>query len=170
MTAQISYWCIANIGDANPLLHGGKFIVVDRTGTYNPAMLILEDVDPEQEEPEQYTVHTVELVQMIRASKTTLSDNRFHPSITAWFGDEKSLESIASCVGATADQLIDQFVGGSVMARAFAYDAVVATYGKEEMDSYPREMSRKEAELFCETMLAQIEESKSWHEGLGLSI
>jgi hypothetical protein len=151
-------------------LHGGKFIVVDRTGTYNPAMLILEGADPEQEEPEQYTVHTVELVQMIRASETTLSDNRFHPNIAAWFGGKKSLESIASCVGVAVDHLIGEFVGGSVMARAFAYDAVVATYGKGEMDQYPHEMSRKGAELFCEIMLAQIEESKSWHEGLGLPI
>jgi hypothetical protein len=42
-TLQPSYWCIENLGDVDPLQHGGKFVCIDRRGVYAPIMLILQE-------------------------------------------------------------------------------------------------------------------------------
>lgn len=169
-TKQPSFWCIENIGDASPTLHGGKFILIDRTGTYNPVMLILE---PEEygvsyDDPETFKRYIIELEPMIRASKTSLSDNKFHPHCEAWFGDEASLESIASSIGSTAADLMNQFLASCPLERAFAYDAVIGYWGAANFDHYPHAMNFEDADKLCDTMFKQIQESKSWHEGFGV--
>ena len=169
-TKQPSYWCIANIGDASPTLHGGKFILVDRTGTYNPVMLILEPKEPEPsyEDPETFWRYIVELEPTFRSSKTTLSDNKFHPNCEAWFGDEEKLESVASSIGITTSDLMSKFLSGCPLERATAYDAVIDYWGVENFDHYPYTMNLEEADKLCDTMFKQIQESKSWHEGFGV--
>lgn len=170
-TKQPSFWCIANIGDASPTLHGGKFILVDRTGTYNPVMLILEPQDPEPsyEDPETFRRYIVELEPTIRSSKTSLSDNRFHPHCEAWFGNQASLESIASSIDLTASDLMNMFLACCPLQRATAYNAVIDYWGVENFDHYPTTMNLEEADRLCDTMFKQIQESESWHEGFGVN-
>ena len=42
MTAQPSYFCIANLGDSDPFLYGGAFVCIDRRGIYDPILLIYD--------------------------------------------------------------------------------------------------------------------------------
>lgn len=176
-TKQPSYWCVGNIGDPEPLEHGGKFVLVDRTGVYNPVLLVL-DVHENYVAPEcRHTLHHVELEPCIRAVKAEpssqelvgLSTNKFHPYSLEWFGDPESLKAIASYVGRPVDSLIDSFLSSCPVERAFAYDAVASYHGLENFDGSPQALNPEKARLLVYTMQAQIEESATWHQGYGIT-
>lgn len=170
-TNQPSFWCIANIGDVDPMLHGGKFILVDRRGIYSPEMLVVEpeESEPSWEDPESYKRYVVVLDPLIRASEFSLSDNKFHPNFEAWFGNAENLKSVAQCISITVDKLMSKFLSSCPLERAFAYNEVIGYFGIENFDSYPHDMNHEEAKKLCDTMLRQIKESESWHDGFGVN-
>lgn len=174
-TKQPSYWCVASIGDATPLEHGGKFVLVDKTGVYSPVMLVLEVHDNQVAPNCNHTLHHVELEPcfIVHSSlspegKKCLSTNKFHTGHVEWFGDAESLQSMASYIGASVDELIDRLVSSSPVNRATGYDVVASCHGLSNFDSEPRVLNPEKAKALVCTMLAQIEESKSWHEGYGV--
>ena len=174
-TKQPSYWCVANIGDATPLEHGGKFVLVDRTGVYSPVMLVLEVHDNQVAPSCNHTLHHVELEpcfivhpSLSPEGKKCLSTNKFHTGHVEWFGDPESLQSMASFVGCCVDELVDDLISGSPVNRATGYDVVASYHGLDNFDLEPGVLNPEKAKALVYTMLAQIEESRSWHEGYGV--
>lgn len=168
---QPSYWCIANIGDVDPMSWGGKFILVDRRGIYDPIMLVLEPVEEDGgsswEMPESYKRHTVELAPLFKATDKSLSDNKFHPNHEVWFGSEENLNEMAKTAGIKPDCLMARLLAGCPLERAFGYLAVIENYGIENFESYPCTLDFARAEKFCEVMLSQIKEAELWDDGFG---
>jgi hypothetical protein len=177
MTNQPSYWCIANIGDADPYEHGGAFVLVDRRGIYCPELVTVESFD----DSGQRIVHNIQLERLtiVKSTKPVaehevhkangwigVSDNRFHTDTRAWFGIRSSLRQVAACI---ADKDVDSFISDLVSSDpitvAFAYKALADYHGYANFDEYPNTVSAEKAELMCNKFLAQIEESQTWHDG-----
>lgn len=144
---------LANLGDVNPLEHGGLFVYVDETGKYDPMMERLEMGDEDAEEgDERYTVHRVELERCTltvdddekEGRRVILSDNPFHPLFAAWFA--KHLPSVASAVGSTVEQLQAELCSEDTLERANAYRAIYDVEGWNNGDEYPLTLTREEAE------------------------
>ena len=71
-TNQPSYHCITNIGDVNPEEYGGQFVCIDKTGFYDPILLVYDaDFD---------TLYDITLTRCIRVNEESVSDNVYHPS------------------------------------------------------------------------------------------
>lgn len=166
-TKQPSYWCVESIGDVDPFEHGGGFVLVDRTGTYDPELLILEVKCDDRR-----WLASIELEPLTRIKAEDgfhgLSDNKFHPELAAWFGDSQSLKAVASSSGRPYYALLDSFLSGCPVERAFAYMDAVRYFGVESFNSEYRELASEKAEALCKTMLAQIEQAKTWHTGYGV--
>lgn len=168
-TQQPSYWCIRNIGDVDPLEHGGAFVLVDRTGVYCPVLLLLE-----QKADSAYDFWEIHLDSLIKVPPTSegggcgLSDNRHWPAKHCWFGKLESLQDLASFSGRLLDGLINSFLSDCPVERALAYQSAAAYYGAENF-SCPSRLSREKAEALCDAMLHQIRESQGWHKGYGVT-
>jgi hypothetical protein len=174
-TQQPAWHCIANLGDADPFLHGGQFLMIDRRGIYPAELWVFSEW---LEESPQMTLHTIVLdpcYPVISDGETVgLSDNRFHPSMAAWFGDLHKLKwdlyklkSVSSFIGMECNELAQLFCGNPY-DRAIAYAAVADYYGLGNFDSYPRVFdTKREAKSFCKRMLAQIKKAEALPDGLG---
>jgi hypothetical protein len=172
MTEQPSYWCIANIGDADPYEHGGAFVLIDRRGIYCPELVIIQSFD----DSEQRIVHKIELqrltiikkIDQANASKVqwdSVSDNKFHTNLAAWFGDRDSLKKVADFIGKRVTNFMRSLVSSDPVTVAFAYKALADYHGYANFDEQPQTLTGEKAELMCDRFLAQIQESKSWHDG-----
>lgn len=164
-TQQPSYWAIANIGDASPLEHGGKFVCIDRTGNYDPVLWILY--------AEGFYVYHVELPRcfMVHGDSVNsiigVGENFYHPYLTEWFGDKEKLTRVADSCGKTFDSLCDSLCSSNVIERAFAYDSLISYHGVHEFDQYSDRIDEEQAKNACSIFLRQIKESKGWHVGFG---
>lgn len=144
---------VANLGDAAPLDHGGLFVYRDASGVYPPEMERCEQVTEEDGSPLELRrvclercTYTVEGVPAPFESPVgVLSDNRFHPGLAAWFAGD--LGAVASYVGAPVAELRAGFCSDDPVTRAEAYRAVLDYHGWENGDSYPRVITRAEAEV-----------------------
>lgn len=172
-TNQPSFWCVANIGDqGDPFEHGGSFVLVDRTGIYTPELLILEHL-PSSVGECQHQVVAIPLDRVTRIKHGSglhgLSDNKFHPDQEAWFGDPAELLRLSEFCGSTYEGLLMEFLAESPAVRALAYMNCVRYWGASNFtgDDSPRMLTPEKAKLLCDTMLNQIEESKTWHQGWG---
>lgn len=167
-TQQPSYWCVENIGDVDPFEHGGGFVLVDRTGTYDPELLILE-----VEDDGRRWLTAIELEPLTRINSEDglheLSDNKFHPEIKAWFGNSQSLKQLSDFSGRPYYALLESFLSSCPVERALVYMNAVSYYGAEAFNSSRRELEDNKAEALCDTMLSQIEQSKTWHIGYGIN-
>ena len=173
MTEQPSYWCIANIGDADPYEHGGAFVLVDRRGIYPPELVTVESFDDSADR----LVHKIQLdrLTIVKADKPDakrigddwigLSDNRFHPESIAWFGERSELEKVASFVDCGVVKFMNSLISSDPVTVAVAYKALADYHGYINFDSYPQALTGEKAELMCDRFLAQIEESRTWHDG-----
>jgi hypothetical protein len=170
-TQQPSFWCIANIGDVNPSEHGGGFVLVDRAGVYSPELLVLEALD--DEEAGRHELHTILLERLTRIKHEDgtygLSNNKFHPDHAAWFGGLIQLQGLSETCGRSYSNLLNGFLSSCPIERAFAYRSAADYWGIANFDNYPRRLEPEKAKLLCDTMLAQIEESKTWHDGYGVN-
>lgn len=114
--SQPEWKFVAQLGDANPIDHGGKFLFVDETNVYDPELEVLELVKGENEDEfnedeelvvagdMEWEVHRFILVpctygrvvdgQFKELSEYhpdgILSDNEFHPGHPAWFAKPES--------------------------------------------------------------------------------
>lgn len=170
-TLQPSFWCVANIGDVDPLNHGGAFVLVDRRGNYCPELHILEPIgEDDYGDPTSWELYKVlmENCTLFRDGngEPVLSDNCHHPTSCAWFADGDDLASLASYIGATVDSLCDLFVG-NLLQRATAWKVVHDYHGPQ---SEPGILNRKEASRLCRRMLRQLKASESWHDGSGATV
>ena len=170
-TRQPSFWCIDNIGDVNPFEHGGGFVLVDRTGVYCPELLVLEALDDADES--WHLLYTILLEPLIKIKgkdgEDGLSDNRFHPDYPAWFGEPAKLKALAESSGMFYPDMLNSFLSNCPAERAFAYMNAASYWGFANFDIDPRRLEPEKAKLLCNTMLAQIEESKTLHNGYGVN-
>lgn len=173
-TNQPSFWCVANIVDqGDPFEYGGGFVLVDRTGIYAPELLILESFSSSVDEY-QHQVVTIPLDRVTRIKRGNglhgLSDNRFHPNQEAWFGNPTELLRLSEFHDTTYQGLLMRFLAKSPVVRALAYMDAVRYWGPSSFtgDDPPRMLTLEKARLLCDTMLTQIEESKTWHQGWGV--
>jgi hypothetical protein len=173
MTYQPSYWCVANIGDADPYEHGGAFVLIDRRGTYCSELVLIEDFDGS----DQRLVYNIQLERLTVVKNKLaesnaghldwlgVSDNRYHTDKCAWFGDKDSLVKVANSFNEEINQFIQHLVSSDSVTLAFAYKALADYHGRENFDSNPHTLSGEAARLMCDRFLAQIEESLNWHDG-----
>lgn len=142
---QPTWKFVANLGDVSPLDHGGLFIFVDETGVYAPEIEKLERItdDDCDECDDRYRVYRT-VCEPCTHIDGILSDNRFHSAYSAWFADE--LGQIASFVGLDTEALIEHFTSAEPIKQALAWQAVGDYHGWDNLDNYPLELSRAEAE------------------------
>lgn len=171
MTAQPSFHCIANIGDATPILHGGAFVLVDLRGCYDPELLILEPHGSDRYGDPTHWKHFSILCERLTAIKdgdgncVALSDNPFHVDCPAWFGTEENLQSLAGSTGASVYELVFEATSSNPVNRASFYQKLLDCCGSVNFGAEPQEMNRKEAKALCAAMKRQIEEARAWHDG-----
>jgi hypothetical protein len=171
MTAQPSFHCIANIGDATPLVYGGAFVLVDLRGCYDPELLILEPEgsdrygDPTSWERYAIICDRLTAIKNKTGEYVALSDNPFHVDHPAWFGTEEDLQSLASFAGMSVHELVLEATSSNPVHRASFYRRLLDCHGPVNFEAEPEEMSRKEAKALCLAMAGQIVEARSWHDG-----
>jgi hypothetical protein len=130
---------IANLGDVNPIDYGGYFVYIDTTHIYPPEAEYLESPDSD-DSGEPWRIYRVVLDRCTFVGGV-LSDNKFHPALSAWYAD--SIESIAATSGWDPTELIDALCGPDVKLRAKAYQAIASYHGWENFDSYPRTYAKR---------------------------
>lgn len=131
---QPNWKCIAQLGDANPVVHGGAWVFVDQDGNYDPE---LEIYYPES--GEAYRI----VCEKCFWTDGVLSDNKYHKNHPAWFADK--LDNVSRCTDVDHDNLIDLLCCDSPILRAQAYMDLVSYFGAHEFDQYPLTLTRFEA-------------------------
>jgi hypothetical protein len=155
------HWAlIANLGDVNPIDHGGYFVYRDKTGVYCEEAELLES--PDDDEDGTWRVYRFPL-DVCTFTDGILSDNPYHPSVSAWFAQPESehrarpqdttyLSNVAECVGTDSADLTTMFCSTDPLKRAEAYRAVGEYHGFDNLDSDPIEFTdRKDIEGRYET-------------------
>ena len=132
--------CIANLGDRNPLDHGGLFVYVDKTGTYPPEMERIEPVSDDDN-----SALEIRRVVLDRCTFTdgVLSDNPYHPTLPAWYARE--LVRVAESFGEPLDDYHSALCSEHPLPRAKAMRDVLDYFGWDNVDSYPFTVTRSEA-------------------------
>ena len=166
-TRQPSWHCVANLGDAEPFEHGGKFLMIDRRGIYPAELWVFSEW---QEESPTMTLHTIILehcfqIEDTRCGVYTIGSNIYHPYSPEWFGTRYHIQGVADCIGMDVKELRLLFCGNPY-DRAIAYDAVASYFGLIEFDQYPSTFdTKREAKAFCRRMLAQIKKAQALPDG-----
>ena len=160
MTDQPSYFCIINLGDANPFEYGGAFVCIDRRGSYDPILLIYEE-----KTKKRFEVTLEKCFPIFEGGKIThVGSNIFHPHLKEWFS--KDLKSVADFISLPHFEFLALSFSRNVITRASFYNLLINYFGVEEFDQYPYIYeSDEEAEKFCDEMLRQIKETKTWKDG-----
>lgn len=158
-TNQPSWHCIANLGDATPLDHGGDFLMIDKRGTYDPEIWHFEPATGE------WSTLVLDACHLTQSGSEEIGCNRFHPSTPEWFGDKESLESAASTCGTTAARLRELLLASSPMERADGYLILTANFGFHEFDQYPDKLTRKESAARVRKLERQISSAEKWIDG-----
>jgi hypothetical protein len=138
--SQPDWECIANIGDVNPIDHGGKFVLVDKTGVYAPEMEVLE---------KEYNRRNSWMVWRFIMEPHTyidgvLSDNPYHPDKPAWYADD--INDVAESCGVEPDALIANLCSADPRQRAEGYYCLFTCLSADNFDSYPLALDRAEVE------------------------
>ena len=162
-TNQPSWHCIINLGDATPEDHGGAFVLVDKRGIYAPELWVLE---PGEEEGEGATLcrFSLDLCTRCKGNENSLSDNRFHNDLPAWFGKAEDLESAASTFGLSSYKLHDLLSNSCPIERAEGYRVLLGNYGAENFGG-AEPITRKDSKALCRKMLRQIAAADKWTDG-----
>jgi hypothetical protein len=116
MANQPKWAFVANLGDLNPLDHGGYLVYRDRTGVYPPEAVRIEPRDRSW-----YVARFV--LEPCTYQDGVLSDNPFHPDRPAWFA--KDLPAIGRFMGDDGpDGVIEDLCSEDPVQRALGYQAV----------------------------------------------
>lgn len=156
-TKQPDWKFVANLGDASPLEHGGYFVFTDATGVYDPEAELsvppCDDIDMDSPEA-RWTVYRFSL-DKLKLVDGHLVPDRYqsdwpHPvaDYAEWF--QKDLKTVADCCGLDEQDLTEMFCSGDVAERAFAYRAIGDTWGFDNLDHDPLQLTRAEmTERLC---------------------
>ena len=126
---------IANMGDqGNFAEYGGMLVYKDTTGVYGYEA---EYWDCEDHRAYRFSLDKCTYVDGI------LSDNPYHPAHKVWYADE--LESIASTVGTTPEELIKDLTSDNPLERARAYENLGHHSGFFNLNQYPLILTQVEA-------------------------
>ena len=148
-TLSPSWRFIDNLGDVNPIDHGGYFVFTDSTGVYPDEAELLKIDDDGSATVYRFMLEKCTFINGI------LSDNRFHPDKSAWFAKPESeranrpqdstyLSNVAECCGMDEGELIDMLCSGDPIQLAIAYRAIGDYHGFDNLDSYPLQLSADE--------------------------
>jgi len=151
-TVQPKWKLVANLGDVNPIEHGGLFVFTDTTGVYPPEAELL--VPPDDDGGKAWTTYRF-LLARCTLTDGVLSDNKHHPLHCAWFAttpakmlerpqDGKGLANVASFCGIPQDELERMLCSEDAIELATAYRAIGDYHGFENLDDYPLTLSKKE--------------------------
>ena len=121
--------CIANIGDVNPLEHGGFFVLVDDNGNTE-----FESIERSYNDEKVWIVRTGNLDRCTYVNGI-LSDNPYHPNSEVWF----------SKLAKEYPNLIDFVCSEDPVERALGYEMVASYYGWDELCYYPWIIDKEEA-------------------------
>lgn len=135
-TKQPVWKYLGNLGDVNPLKHGGFFVYFDKTGVYNVEAALLEPLEDGKFNLSRFCCEKCSYVNGV------LSDNRFHPDKPAWFADR--LDSMAETYGMTREEIIKMFISDAPLELASAWRMVGEYFGYMNLDSYPIKLTRRE--------------------------
>lgn len=138
-TQQPDFNFVANLGDCNPIEHGGFAVFADKTGIYESEAELL--VSPEESGSDKWEVRRFSL-DACTFINDILSDNKFHPDKPAWFADK--LGAMANTFGQSVESVIALFVSADPIDRANAWRMVGEYFGYDNLDSYPRFFTRSE--------------------------
>lgn len=157
-TEQPEWEFVSNLGDVNPIDHGGLFVYRDKTGVYPPEMVKLEPLgEDDYGDPTSWEIHRVPL-EPCTFIGGILSDNKYHPTSCAWFAttpqkmrerpqDGKGLADIAESNGVNESTLIEWLTSDNPVDRAMVWEAIGNHHGWANLDSYPLTITdRKEVE------------------------
>jgi len=136
--SQPKWECVANLGDINPIVHGGLFVFVDKTGVYAPEA---EKLIPDDNDPKTWHAYRF-ILEPCTFQDGILSDNPYHPGIAAWFA--KTLVDICKYIGIQQDKLIGMFLSDDPMERARAWESVGDYHGFDNLDHDPLVLNRAE--------------------------
>lgn len=153
--SQPEWEFVDNLGDVNPIEHGGLFIFRDKTGVYDPEMMQLEsvggDTESEYNEHGEIVVEGDEQWEVRRAVikpctyiNGILSENPSHPDKPAWFAntpamqkkrpqDGTNLANICGSMDVEEQELIRMFCSDDIVERAFAWRMVGDYHGWENL-------------------------------------
>jgi hypothetical protein len=143
-TCQSRWHIAANLGDVNPLDHGGSFVLIDSTGIYDPELWRFDS--------DSMQLHRFSIEQCHRTITGEIGDNNYHPNLSAWFGSAENLKSVSSFVG--NEDLPRHLCDSNVINRAFAYMAMCDYHGADNFDGYPITLTRNEARKLMGRLLA----------------
>ena len=167
-TLQPSYWCIENLGDLDPVQHGGKFVCIDRRGIYAPILLILQEPENKKRLCHEIELERCFIVRDSGGEMKGVGANHYHADKTEWFGGYSDLKSIASFADYNSEKALAELLASqNILDRAQAYGSVVDYFGAHQFDQAPREYDKRGAEDFVALMFRQRAESRSWHDGFG---
>lgn len=134
---------IANLGDVNPIEHGGFFVFVNKeTGDEDVEVLDLEFKRNPKNRKELITWWRIYQFSPNRCTyiNSILSDNPDHPEIAAWFA--KSLEEAAR--NQDVGELRADLCSEDVVTRAGAYQVLIGYHGEHCFDEYPLTITDEE--------------------------
>lgn len=142
MANQPVWELVAQLGDVNPLEHGGKWLFVDTTFVYPPELELLY-VPPESGFSESYLVYRM-VLDKCYYTDGVLSDNKYHLDHHAWFAD--SVTSGLVGAGSSFEDIISQLTSDRPVMRALGYVSLLAYHSPLNFDAYPLELNFEEVE------------------------
>lgn len=137
---QPEWECVAQLGDVNPLDHGGFWVFQDKAGNQTAEAELLVCPDSDSDARDNLWMAYRFSLERCTYQNEILSDNEFHPSHPAWFAD--TIEGVASF--ADYPEIIDDLCSEDPIKRATAYRAIGDYHGFENLDSYPLELRKRE--------------------------
>jgi hypothetical protein len=143
---------IANLGDVNYLVYGGRLVLAPTEDNPDPSVEVI-DPPPEDEVAIGWHIYRFDLEPL----KVVEQDNTMylvpaawdeswpHPlaSYDEWF--HKDLAAVASSTGMDVQKLREGFCSDNLVARAVSWCALGDYHGFNELDHYPLHLSEHEA-------------------------
>lgn len=134
---------LRNLGDEDPLEHGGFFVYRDKTGAYAEE---IEHLTPMIDRSFLVYRTPIDRLKLVDGYLVPL---RYRPEwrhpleqYDEWFHEK--LDEVAHSIGSTKEELETDFTSPDPIRRAWAYQAVGEHFGWENFDSYPLRLTRAE--------------------------
>lgn len=166
MTNQPAWQCVANLGDADPYLYGGSFVMIDQRGVYDPELWIWEPTGENDDLGKlggMWFCHSMDNCCACTKDGALISDNRFHPDYPAWWSD--TLPNVATFIGESTDRLKEWILSSDPVTKAQAWQTLISYHGHEEFGDTGLALSPAKGKSLCRKALASIERSKKLKDG-----